>query len=181
MNLIHQQQGVALIIGLILLVVMTLLGVSATSTALIEEKMAGNMKDLELALHASETGMRDAEIWLDSLTSEPTADNSGGSGVWSLNAMDPSPTNIANWWEEVNINKTWWDNNADDRTTVTLVGVGQNPLSVIEELEFVKDSAVIGVGGASNQGITYYRITTKGTGGSEQARALLQSTWARRY
>ncbi|MFT5452555.1 MAG: type IV pilus assembly protein PilX [Enterobacterales bacterium] len=180
MNLKHQQQGVALVIGLILLVVMTLLGVSATSTALMEEKMAGNMRDLELALHAGETGLRDAELWINSLTNEPNPDNTGTTGVWNLDAMDPTATNNTNWWEEVNT--AWWGTtNAIDYTTVTLAGIGEDPRSVIEELGFVKDSAVIGVGGLSTEGTTFYRVTTKGTGGSEMARVLLQSTWGRRY
>lgn len=176
----NKQRGVALIICLIMLVLMTLLGVSATSTALMEEKMSGNMRDLELALHAGETGLRDAEIWLTSLANEPTADALATNGVYSLDSIDPTPTDILNWWEEVA--DTWWDtSNAADHTTVTLAGIGQDPLSVVEELEFVNDTDVIGIGGQSNQGTSFYRISTRATGGSQQARVLLQSTWGRRY
>ena len=175
----RQQQGVALLIGLILLVVMTLLGVSATSTALMEEKMAGNLRDLELSLHASDTGLRDAELWLSGLVTEPTPSPTGVGGIWTFDAID-TPVNNTSWWQEVN--EAWWNTagNGVDHTTSTLTGIANDPRSVVEFVEFVDDTLEVG-GAGSATGTVFYRVTTRGTGGSNQARTLLQSTWSRRY
>ena len=58
------QQGSALLVSLIILVVMTLLGLSGMRTSVMEEKMAGNMRDSELAFQAAEAALRDAEKYI---------------------------------------------------------------------------------------------------------------------
>ena len=58
---IQRQRGAALIVSLILLLVMTLLGVSAMQTNMLEEKMAGNFRDRDLAFQAAEAALRYAE------------------------------------------------------------------------------------------------------------------------
>jgi type IV pilus assembly protein PilX len=55
------QQGAALITGLIFIVMLTIIGVTATRMASLEERMAGNMRDRSLAMQAAELALRDAE------------------------------------------------------------------------------------------------------------------------
>jgi type IV pilus assembly protein PilX len=55
------QQGVALIVGLIILVVLALLGASAYSVATQDERIAGNARDRALAMDAAETMLRYCE------------------------------------------------------------------------------------------------------------------------
>lgn len=57
----RKQTGVALIVALILLVVMTLLGISGVRTVAMEEKMAANSYDRSLAFQAAEAGLRAGE------------------------------------------------------------------------------------------------------------------------
>ncbi len=57
----HHQAGVVLVIGLIILLVLTLIGVSGMQNTSLEEKMAGNLRDRNLAFQAAEAAMRDAE------------------------------------------------------------------------------------------------------------------------
>jgi type IV pilus assembly protein PilX len=57
----RQQQGAALLTGLIFLVILTLLGISAARMAGLEERMSGNMRDRALAMQAAEMALRDAE------------------------------------------------------------------------------------------------------------------------
>lgn len=61
------QQGSALIISLLILLVMTMLGVTSMSTSTLEEKMAANDRNQKTALHNSELALSDAE---DILTDE---------------------------------------------------------------------------------------------------------------
>ncbi|MBZ0070058.1 MAG: hypothetical protein K8F26_14735 [Thiobacillus sp.] len=56
-----RQQGVALITGLIFMVVLTLMAVTAARMAGLEERMSGNMRDRSLAVQAAELALRDAE------------------------------------------------------------------------------------------------------------------------
>ncbi|MCG8436108.1 MAG: pilus assembly PilX N-terminal domain-containing protein [Gammaproteobacteria bacterium] len=53
----HKQQGAALMVGLILLLVMTVLGVSGMGMARLEILMAGNMQFGQLAFQAAESGI----------------------------------------------------------------------------------------------------------------------------
>lgn len=57
-----RQRGVALITGLIFMVVLTLLGITAARMAGLEERMSGNMRDRSLAVQAAEMTLRDAEL-----------------------------------------------------------------------------------------------------------------------
>jgi type IV pilus assembly protein PilX len=60
-NDLQRQSGIALITGLIFLVVLTLLGVTAMRATSLEERMAGNMRDRNLAMEAASACLRDAE------------------------------------------------------------------------------------------------------------------------
>jgi type IV pilus assembly protein PilX len=57
----QRQHGVALITGLIFLVVLTLLAITTSRMASLEERMSGNMRDRSLAMQAAEMALRDAE------------------------------------------------------------------------------------------------------------------------
>ena len=57
----HHQQGIALVVALILLVVMTLLGLSAMRSVTLEEKMAANTFDRSVSFQAAEAVLREAE------------------------------------------------------------------------------------------------------------------------
>ncbi len=63
MNLIRgrrEQRGVALVIALILLVVITLVGLAAVSGTIMQNKMAANLYDREVAFQSSEAALRAA-------------------------------------------------------------------------------------------------------------------------
>ncbi len=59
-NTLHRQQGAALVIGLILLVVVTVLAISGMTTATTELAMARNDQITEDAFQAAETGLENA-------------------------------------------------------------------------------------------------------------------------
>jgi len=56
----HRQHGAALLTGLIFMVILTLLGITAARMAGLEERMSGNMRDRALAMQAAEMALRDA-------------------------------------------------------------------------------------------------------------------------
>ena len=61
MNRWNPQNGSALVISLILLVVMTLLGVQAMRTNLTQERMASNVQDRNFAFQGAEAALRAGE------------------------------------------------------------------------------------------------------------------------
>lgn len=65
---VQSQRGAALIVALIFLVMLTLLGITASSVTGQEERMTGNTRDRDLAFEAAEAAMRDAESRLTDST-----------------------------------------------------------------------------------------------------------------
>lgn len=57
----HRESGAVLVIGLILLVVLTLLGVQGMRTNVAQERMAFNMRERNLAFQAAEAALRQGE------------------------------------------------------------------------------------------------------------------------
>ncbi|HEX7136763.1 MAG TPA: PilX N-terminal domain-containing pilus assembly protein [Vicinamibacterales bacterium] len=60
------ERGVALIIGLVILAVLSLIGGAAFSITTQEERMAGNSRDRMRAFEAAEASLRDCEAWVAS-------------------------------------------------------------------------------------------------------------------
>jgi hypothetical protein len=60
-KMIQKQQGVALVVALILLIVLTLLGLSAMDTTMLEMKLARNSQERAYAFQMAETALRENE------------------------------------------------------------------------------------------------------------------------
>jgi hypothetical protein len=58
-------KGSALVVALLILVLLTLMGISATTTSTIEVQMAGNEKFHDMAFYAAESGWQTSLNWLD--------------------------------------------------------------------------------------------------------------------
>ena len=58
------EKGVILVTALIFLLILTILGVSSMSGTVLEERMAGNQADRNMAFQAAESALRDANEWL---------------------------------------------------------------------------------------------------------------------
>jgi type IV pilus assembly protein PilX len=58
---LRRQRGTALIIAMLFLVILGMLGVTTMTATTLEERMAGNTRDRDLAMQAAEAALRDAE------------------------------------------------------------------------------------------------------------------------
>lgn len=74
----RRQRGSALITSLMILVVMTMIGVGAIRTAATQRETVGDMRDHNLAFQASETGLREAERFLDNAADTVAFGDSAG-------------------------------------------------------------------------------------------------------
>ncbi|MCP4284248.1 MAG: pilus assembly protein PilZ, partial [Gammaproteobacteria bacterium] len=101
---IGNQRGAIMITALMILLLMTVFGISTMDTNILEEKMAGNMRDRNTAFQSAESALRAAEAWLAAQANLPdirdVTDSSDTSPLWDLNTADPDSDNNIPWWEE---------------------------------------------------------------------------------
>jgi len=168
----NEQKGAALIVSLIILLVITMLGLTAIQNSSLQERMATAMVDRSIAFEAAEAALRDAQAWLDGQTTRPTGGTSGNPDVWAgggalVTAIgaDAEDWSASDW-------------AAHSRAySHTIANASAAPRYVIEEMQFVPDSLDAG----STVGIWYYRVTARGLGGSSNAEALLQASLRKRF
>jgi type IV pilus assembly protein PilX len=177
-----QQRGAALITSLIILLVLTVLGVSAMSTSSLEELMAGNLRDQNLSFQAAEAALKDGERYIDSWGGTPPAATSSGtnSGVYSRDEFglyEYTAFDTTNLWSNA-VATTY---GADTGVAISNLGdVQALPMYIIEEEDFVAKDASFKAQ-TQREGAYYYRVTSRGVGASSNAVTLLQTTVARRF
>ncbi|MHB0975082.1 MAG: pilus assembly PilX family protein [Thiobacillus sp.] len=171
------QRGAALITGLIFLVVLTLISLSAIKSTSLEERMAGNARDQDIAFEAAEAGIRDAMKSLPGLV--PTSFVSGCSAGLCLN--DP----VTPVWTSITNNNQWLSSRTKAYTgaPLTFDGTTQIPTQPRYIIELIPNnvpafgsSAAVGKGNTSGAQLTPYRITARGWGMTDQTQATVQAT-----
>ena len=60
----RDHRGSALVVSLLILLVMTIVGITAMGSTTLEERMANNNRQRQLAFQSAEAALRDAETWL---------------------------------------------------------------------------------------------------------------------
>ena len=181
--------GMALVIALLFLLMLTLLGVASLSTNTAEERMGYASADYTRAFQAADSAVSEGENWINTYLAVPPATCSVGSAgclMFSPTAA-PSLSSLysANWWSTngVSINSIPNPDGASTttRTDVSLgrIPIGQYPLYVLQSLGRAK-GGTYGTGSRPGAPISYYfRVTGSGTGVSEQMQTVTQSTYAK--
>jgi type IV pilus assembly protein PilX len=70
---LRSQRGISLIVALIMLLVLTLIGVSSMNTAIVELKMAGSMQQQGIALNRADELLNVGEDDVEAITNNPVA------------------------------------------------------------------------------------------------------------
>ncbi len=83
-----RQSGFALIVGLVVLVLLTLIMLTALKMASLEERMAGNLRNQNIAFQAAESALREAEGIIRSSVEEVSIDWDGD-GTEEANPFNP--------------------------------------------------------------------------------------------
>ncbi len=167
------QEGAVLVVSLIFLLILTLLGLSGMGTTTLEEKMAGNLRDLNLAFQATESALRDAEGWVMSRTDKPTPDASATQGVYPPGTLMGMANQTTAWWDAHGIEY------GESTGAALLDDVNTQPHYIIEHDAFVSDTFDVGI--TDPTGRNFYRITARGTGGTDTALTVLETTYVRRF
>ena len=163
------QSGVALIIGLIILLLLTIIMISALKVTALEERMSGNSQNHNVAFQAAESALREAEAFIESgatafaplkLSGAPFRSATGDSCVNGLCiTTDPLQSEI-------------FPGVDGTRTTAStgIVGIAAEPEYIIELIR--TDPSV-----DSSRVYATFRITTRAWGGDTNSLVQLQSTY----
>ena len=173
----YRHSGATLVIAMLMLLVLTVLGLASMTMTRFEERMAGNSRDVNLAFQGAEAGLRDAEerIRLWNEFTVPAACATAPCSVWQQNKL---PVDLR---DQL---LTWWTANATEygvAGTKEITEVTRDPLVVVEDLDFVPDSAALTPSYSHQPGRTFYRVTADSAGASDTAEAILESTFVQRY
>lgn len=166
----RHQAGLSLILVLIFMTLLSMLALSALRNVTLEEHMAGNSQDQNLAIQAAEAALRSCETVLQGVT-VPAFDGSNG-------LYQPADAGSPQRWESVD-----WGSTSAVRTLAdgTISGVFRQPACIIESLGTVPSSNIGGSlrAGLAQGTVNVYRVTARGTGARGSTVVMLQSTYAR--
>ena len=164
----HRQRGAVLAVTLMILLVVTLLTVSNMQSSVLEEKMAGNNSDRNVAFQAAESGLREAEVFVENIVS--LGDFQGGAGLFGRTDDEPSFYNSGT-----------WSDAAYHVVAETDLGSYERPRYFIKNMTTVQGStgALNMSGYGDNKGtgdVTIFRVTVRATGTSaDSAEVILRS------
>lgn len=173
-----QQSGAILIFCLIMLLLLTLIGAAGIQSTTLEEKMASNLRDENIAFQTAETTLRVAESIVATTTPVFSALSTvnGSNGLYTT--IGATPSDPAGFWKTVN-----WGGSLVATPTV----FSSSSLYIIEQLPSTTETATGTSSGGSLEGgtppgsisISWYRITARGTGTTANAVVMLQSIYKR--
>jgi len=167
----NDQGGMVLVTSLVILMILTMLGLSSVQGTSIQELIARNQRDSNLAFNAAETAIIEAENLLNALVSinyESSGypviydSTSGGSIFADLSVIDPWSGPAAN---------TAGDGRAvyivehvstvvSDEDRLNLDNIGQNPNACCTQM---------------------FRIRARGLGGTDDAQVIIEAAYGKRF
>jgi type IV pilus assembly protein PilX len=172
---IASQNGSVLLISLVILLILTLVGVSAMRNTTLEEKMAGNMRDKGLSFQAAEATLRAAEKYIENnVLSTQAFDADGSDGFYDKSNMQV--------WKSL----SWDDNDSIENSGFdSTYNVAEPPRFIVQHIASIaSDENTLNLGNyGQNTGagsVEVFLITARATGGSGGAPVLLQTTYGKR-
>lgn len=168
------QTGASLIVSLMLLVVLTLLGLSGMQSTIMQERMSSNVRDKELAFQAAESAVRSGEDWIKEQS------------INTLKAQDGSsctaPCNLVGLNDYIGMSDqdfSWWETTGRAYTDMPSGVVASAPRFIVEEHSIQRDSLADPTDTNSPPVRTLYRLTAAGVGGTTTAESMIETLYAR--
>jgi len=167
----QRQTGAALMVSLMILLVLTLIGVTSMSTTILEEKMAGGLRNQNLAFQAAEAALRAGEIWIGAQNQIPNA-------VASCDTPPCQVMELGSLGDLTTHDDAWWGLNAREygaEDTQEIDEVFADPRFIVEIRTTADRTGSLARGIAPTRENLYYRLTARGTGGNATTEVILQS------
>lgn len=179
----YGQKGAVLILGLIMLLLMSIVGMAAIRGSGLQETMAGNMRERNLAFQSAESALRIGEALVQENNVE-NLDFSGATVGLKPDLMQPGLAlpPVSEWSDEQ------WENNAV-QPVLDLENIPDDllPRYVVEELNILSFDVNKATGGALDQEsllksnaaleMEFFRVSGRGQSGSGQSEVIVQSTY----
>jgi len=179
----RKEQGAALIFALVMLLLLTILGITAITTSSLQEKMAGNMRDQYMAQQAGDSILFDGQalVFNQQTKPVPSCPPDPVAKIWDSACL---PADVAafeslatgpNWW--LIASSGWWTASGN------LSGVGtthtsQEPRFIVEQIQRVPLNAEIGYKKTVDR--YHFRTTGWAVGVSDYSRSLIQGVFSKR-
>ncbi|UZJ44689.1 PilX N-terminal domain-containing pilus assembly protein [Marinimicrobium sp. C6131] len=174
------QRGAVLIVGLIMLLLMTIVGLAAIRGSGLQETMAGNMRERNVAFQVAEAGLRVGESRVEN-TEWDASDFDGGIagfyrdlGIPANNAFD-SPMRA--WGDDE------WDQRAIEADLELDDSVQDSPRYLVERVTVLaldtatQSGSCIDIECLDSVEDEFYRVTARGQSASGTSDAVVQSTY----
>lgn len=177
---LKREAGAVLIVGLVMVLLISIIAISAIRGSNLQESMAGNMRERNLAFQASESALRIGESLVSDQASRPLMTNTQGmySDTYKMPVSSILTFTDDNWKDPAKVKVT----------VLNLSYLSREPTYVVEELDpdigigAAMEGSAVDLEGMQNTGdISPYRVTARGFGGSENSVKTLQTTYNRRY
>lgn len=172
-----RQAGAVLIVTLILLLLMTIVGISSIRGSNLQELMAGNVRDKQIAFQAAEAALRQGEDVVNGVSVPNTEGTVTGLMKEKAEAANPV------YWRNTYV---WYENdkNFSVKLDSDLELTAARPRYVVEKMDVVyvpgSDGRAVDVLGVqSAPEIMVYRITGRGVGMTPNSIVYLQSLFRR--
>lgn len=200
----QRQHGFALVIALIFLLLVTMIAMSACEHSLLQERMAGSLRNAQQAQMSAETALRGAEYKLWSIANHPGAHLhclDGGisqddgcviyrpfGALYRANGAVTMFRTAQGWIPNVGVTYTGPTHSGYIHSAgQSTAALARNPVYIIEDLGSERPPGAGGLhesgntgpnnGGPSQLDIHVYRITARATGGNPNGVAAVQSTF----
>jgi len=172
------QRGFVLIASLLILIIVTLLGISMFRSYGLQEKIAGNLREKERAFQSAQSALQFAEQWL-------TQKNHATAGTSCVGSASPSTTPKVCSNPLLNPNTIPWTSSGQQLgVTYDIPQPGSTSGTIKVSTSGGADSYyalprfyIQNIGPAIGKQGTLFRITSLGWGGNKNAIAVIQSTY----
>jgi type IV pilus assembly protein PilX len=176
----RSQTGAALVTSLMILLVLTIIGITAMQMTRMQERMAGNSRDLNMAFQGAEAAVRNGESLIRVQPAKPDTCIALPCEFWQpgVSTVANPETHDTDWWKKY---ADEYEANGDhEHPTTEMPELKGDPRFLVQYVTRVPDSLTIGEGGGAPPGRDFYRVTGRSAGASGKANTVVQSTFARR-
>lgn len=168
------QRGAVLIVGLVMVLLITIIGLAAVRGSSMQELMAGNIRDMNISFQTAEAGLRVGESQVNAVA----GGNFGGNGLWmDLHLPGAAKAPVQAWSSAV-----WKD--GSNSIAVTDLALHSQPRYIIERVVSPVGKVAASEGSGIDVGSMdivpepeFYRVSSFGTGSTVTAETVVQSTY----
>jgi type IV pilus assembly protein PilX len=176
-----RQRGAVLAVGLILLLVMTLIMIVAMSGSILQERMAGAMRNESIADVGADSALRDGELWVWKQVAISKAQLPISDSAYPLKPSSSRARLFRGGHTWQTGGSPYGTGGAGINFPVTdYYRMAETPSYIVEGLGDVSagDNPESHEGNTLNESLHYYRITGRSTGGNEGVVRAVESTFS---